>query len=298
VLSTVSTKTRFARNTNFRIYTASKSNYDRYMPMLLHKTTLTTNPVQAIRMDNAGKNKKLAQNLGSVDWKLGNIKIEYTARDTPQHNHLAELAFATIANQGRALMVHANIPLKLRYKFCAEAFKVATLLDGFSIVAIDGKSQSWFEHYTGCKPPIAKFLRIWGEAATIKVKNFATTKVEDHGVHCMFVGYAKDHTGDCYRMWNPKTQGVMETRDCIWLKPFYFPKPAVPYDVSIAPYDKESITNSVGECIGMVETVTNVEVGESTPFVASTDEPVVVVEPDAVVVNAQNNDNVASLAEV
>jgi hypothetical protein len=128
----------------------------------IHKTTLTTNPVQVIRMDNAGKNKKLAQCLGSVDWKLSNIKIEYTARDTPQHNHLAELAFATIANRGRTLMVHANIPLKLRYKFCAEVFKVATLLDGFSIVAINGKSQSWFEHYTGCKPSFAKFLRIWG----------------------------------------------------------------------------------------------------------------------------------------
>jgi hypothetical protein len=191
-------------------------------------------------------------------------------------------------------MVHANIPLKIRYKFCAEAFKVATLLDGFSIVAIDGKSQSRFEHYAGCKPPFAQFLRIWGKAATIKVKNFATTKVEDRGVHCMFVG----HTGDCYCMWNPKTQGVMETRDCIGLKRFYFPKPVVPYDVSIAPYDDESLPNSVRESIGTVETVTDVEVGESTPFVASTDEPVVVVEPDAVVVNAQNNDDVASLAEV
>jgi hypothetical protein len=52
--------------------------------------------VQHIRVDNAGENKLLQQRAKSKDWKL-NIQFEYTARDTPQQNHLAELALATIS---------------------------------------------------------------------------------------------------------------------------------------------------------------------------------------------------------
>ncbi len=57
------------------------------------------NPVKFIRCDNAGENKSLQKRANGVDWKL-NIHFEYTPRDTPQHNHLAELGFASIANKG------------------------------------------------------------------------------------------------------------------------------------------------------------------------------------------------------
>ena len=57
--------------------------------------------VRYLRCDNAGENKKLEERINGANWKL-NIQFEYTARDTPQQNHLAELAFATIANRGRA----------------------------------------------------------------------------------------------------------------------------------------------------------------------------------------------------
>jgi hypothetical protein len=38
----------------------------------------------------------------------------------------------------------------------------------------------------------------------------------------LFVGYADDHTGNCYRMYNPVTSGVNVTRDIIWLGRMYF----------------------------------------------------------------------------
>ena len=47
-------------------------------------------------------------------------------------------------------------------------------------------------------------------------------KVGDHGVMCMFVGYADNHSGDCYRMYNPNTGRVMETRDVIFLHRIFF----------------------------------------------------------------------------
>ena len=40
----------------------------------------------------------------------------------------------------------------------------------------------------------------------------------------MMVGYAENHDGDVYRMWNPLTEHVHVTRDVIWLKQMMFQK--------------------------------------------------------------------------
>jgi hypothetical protein len=51
-------------------------------------------------------------------------------------------------------------------------------------------------------------------------------KLCDRGLNCMFVGYAMDHAGDVYYMWNPKTNGVHATQDIVWLKSMFYPAPA------------------------------------------------------------------------
>ena len=38
----------------------------------------------------------------------------------------------------------------------------------------------------------------------------------------MMVGYALDHAGDCYRMYNPITKGIHQSRDIKWLNRMYF----------------------------------------------------------------------------
>jgi hypothetical protein len=47
-------------------------------------------------------------------------------------------------------------------------------------------------------------------------------QLDDRGMTCVFVGYAVDHEGDCYLMWNPTTMRVYTTRDIIWLNRFYY----------------------------------------------------------------------------
>jgi hypothetical protein len=68
-----------------------------------------------------------------------NINFEFTARDTPQQNHLAELGFTHLANYGRALMARANVPMSIRYKVFTKAFKTATLLDELTAIKIGNK---------------------------------------------------------------------------------------------------------------------------------------------------------------
>jgi hypothetical protein len=63
---------------------------------------------------------------------------------TPQQNHLAGLGFATLANRGRALIYHANIPLIVRYKVFKEAFTTAILLDGFMPIEIAGTTSTTY----------------------------------------------------------------------------------------------------------------------------------------------------------
>jgi hypothetical protein len=66
-----------------------------------HKWKTVGLEVRACRLDNAGENKMLQQRCEGVDWKL-DINFKFTARDTPQQNHLAELGFAVLANRGQS----------------------------------------------------------------------------------------------------------------------------------------------------------------------------------------------------
>ena len=61
-----------------------------------------------------------------------------------------------------------------------------------------------------------------------------TRKLKDHGAQCMFIGYAKDHAGDVYHMWDPNTNRIHETCDIIWLKRMFFKKPNPAFKV-VAP---------------------------------------------------------------
>jgi hypothetical protein len=189
---------------------------------LFKKWEQNERPVKAIRMDNAGENKLLEKRLKSKDWQL-NPKVEYTARDTPQQNSRAEVAIATLYNRGRAMMKEANIPKKLRYLVGHKAIETATKLDWLVPVEIGGVTKPRWEHWSGEKlPEWSKSLRKWGEAGVVKTKTAMTPKLEDRGVKSMFVGYADDHSSDCYEMLNWETKRIMQTRDVRWLNKMYF----------------------------------------------------------------------------
>jgi hypothetical protein len=63
---------------------------------------------------------------------------------------------------------------------------------------------------------------MWGEAGTVKIKTKTKPKLDDRGVQCVFVGYALEHSGNTYRMWDPKTGGIHLSRDVIWLRQMYY----------------------------------------------------------------------------
>jgi hypothetical protein len=122
------------------------------------------------------KNTKLQERTDNKDWKLG-IKLEYTAHETPQHNHLAKLVFAILANRCRAMLHKAYIPKLVRYKLWRECFKTSTLLDGLMVVSVNDSFVTRYKHWCNDLPHFHKYLRTWGEAGTEKVKTKMTPKL-------------------------------------------------------------------------------------------------------------------------
>jgi hypothetical protein len=168
---------------------------------MLHKWKPNGNAVKYLRMDNAGENKSLQQRAASNDWKL-NLTCEFTAR------------------------IAANVPLLNRFLLYLKAFEYVMDTDGLRVLTRDGKLRTRYAHFGLQIPPFAQHLQTWGEADTVTVKVKATPKLADRGIQSMFVGYAKDHPGDTYHMWNPLTGRILVTLDIVWLRRmFYAPAP-------------------------------------------------------------------------
>jgi hypothetical protein len=52
-------------------------------------------------------------------------------------------------------------------------------------------------------------------------KNKIQGKLSNIGAVCVFVGYAVNHTDDLYRQLNPKTKGIIKSRDVVCLNKSY-----------------------------------------------------------------------------
>ena len=95
-----------------------------------------------------------------------------------------------------------------------------TALDNLIPGTWNGITKTRYEHAGFKIPKFVKYLRTFSEAGI--VKNGKDGKVGDRRKSMVFVGYADEHTGNCYRMYNPVTSGVNVTRDVIWLGRMYF----------------------------------------------------------------------------
>ena len=95
-------------------------------------------------------------------------------------------------------------------------------LSNLAVVTLNKKAATKFEHFHEAKPHHAKHLRIWGEAVTVSGKK---GKVGNRGTPMIFIGYAKNHAGDYYHVYNPNIGYVTEMRDIMWLHHMYYGKP-------------------------------------------------------------------------
>ena len=118
------------------------------------------------------------------------IQFEYTALDTPQQNHLAEIGIYVICSRGQALMSCAKIPYKYWYIVFILSTKTACKLDWLQVVETpSGKKKMKYELFSGRKPNFANHLQTFGEAGVVTtVDRKIKDKVDIRGVVCMVGG--------------------------------------------------------------------------------------------------------------
>ena len=92
--------------------------------------------VRYVRCDNARENVELNEVVTGNKWKMV-MDFEYTACDTPQQNHLAEIGIYTISCKGRAMMSRALIPKVYRFRGFFLATEMACQLDWLTAITID-----------------------------------------------------------------------------------------------------------------------------------------------------------------
>jgi hypothetical protein len=197
----------------------SKSEMPTYMWEYMESEKVQGHLIAIIRQDNAGGNKKLMTMAHLKDWKHETI-FKNKARKTPQQNLYAELAFTVLAAKARAMLSAAQVSKDEHHKLWGETVMTATVLDNLIPVTWNEETKTRYEHVGYDIPKFVKYLRTFGKAGI--VKNMKDGKVGNRGITMMFVGYLSAHTGSCYRMYNPVTLQVSETRDIFWLGRMYF----------------------------------------------------------------------------
>jgi hypothetical protein len=110
-------------------------------------------------------------------------------------------------------------------------------LGSIKLITINKVKKTRIEHYGLPLPNFTYYLCTWGEAGIIKTSKDG--KIGDRVVTGMFVGYASNHEGDCYRMWNPNTKTVFETLDVVFLNRMFFRTPTMTVCKKQGNYDED-----------------------------------------------------------
>ena len=194
--------------------------------------------VKKFRCDDAGENKVFGN---WVEKSKYNIEMEYTGAATPQHNGVVERAFATLTGRMRAMMKAAKLSENLKYKLWAECAKTVTDLDGL-LISKKGEKSS-YEKFFKNQQKFVSHLRTFGEVGIVLDKKKIKSKLSDRGFRAIFVGYADNHAGDVYKMYNPNTSKITMTRDVRFLGKYFGE-----YDESTYDYEDD---NNVEEEIGI-----------------------------------------------
>jgi len=137
--------------------------------------------------------------------------LEYTAPHTPQHNGVVERMFSHDAKRALATMISAAWTKEMQAKLWAEATKTAAILGNSlpntrSAVPPD-------ELFYGKPSDIYTHLIEFGRVGYVTNRSTMKRKFKEKANPMVMIGYGENHARDVYRMYNPVTSKVVETRD-------------------------------------------------------------------------------------
>ena len=185
----------------------NKSDLSSKMQELIQELKTKQLKVKYIRCDNAGENQAFEQETKQLGW---GIKFEYTAPRTPQQNGRVERKFATLYGRVRAMMNAAGLLGHLRHGLWAECAATATTLENLTVTNRDKPSHNLLYKEDST---LVRKLGIFGEMVVVTQKNKIQGKLKNPGKIGIFIGYAKNHPSDTYRILNLESHKVITSRD-------------------------------------------------------------------------------------
>ncbi len=105
----------------------------------------------------------------------------------------------------RAMMNDAGFVeenIDLRRGLWAEAVGTATKIE--NVVASPNKAKPVHNAFYEKEATYVRHLRIFGECGVVHDAKTIKNKLDNCGETCIFVGYADDHVGNVYCMFNPQ----------------------------------------------------------------------------------------------
>jgi len=209
-----------ATGMTWSIFLKRKNEQVQHMLTFFRKMKRRGTPVRKVRCDNAGENKALQEACQKdTDPDICTIEFEFTPRDSPQYNGKCERKIAILAGRTRVALNAAKLPKSLRDKLWTEAG--STVTDVENLLLSRKTTESAHKAFFQKDLPKANSLRQFGEMAIIKHAPSIKGKLTDRGIPVVHMGRAKGHAGDTYRFLNPKTKGIIVSRDAIWLDKVY-----------------------------------------------------------------------------
>ena len=170
--------------------------------------------VRIIRCDNAGEN--IALERACLEQNLG-IKFEYTAPGTPQQNGRVERKFYTLYSRVRAMLKDSgldNIPF--RNRLWDESGATGTNYDGI-LVRETGGECALNNFFGKGKVPLVDTIKKFGEICIVTDCAKIKAKLKDRGIPCHWLGYSPNHARGTYRLLNPRTRKIIQSREVKFL---------------------------------------------------------------------------------
>ena len=142
--------------------------------------------------------------------------MEYTAPYTPQQNGIVERQFATDLRRAQSMMEAADLTESMRNMLRNEAIMTATTMANITCNDMTNKLSPYQKFYG--KPPLLKLEHLvqFGRLGYVADRRKIKSKLAPKAYKCLFVGYAFNHSAHTYRMYNPRTRFIINTRDVRW----------------------------------------------------------------------------------
>ena len=164
-----------------------------------------------IRCDNAGEHNGMPDLCARY-----NITLEYTGSNTPQRNGKVERRFASDGERATAALISANLTTATRAKLWAEFAK--TQSDLTNLLSTRRQPTPPHQLFYGHDSKLPPHLIELGRPGHLTKSNKIRTKkfVTDKAIPVLMCGYAPNHARDTYRLYNPTTRAVHQSRHVHW----------------------------------------------------------------------------------